>query len=40
MASKAFMERQMTAIPVDQDNDVLSAAARLAGEDMCSINDL
>ena len=40
MARKAFMERQMTAIPVDQDNDVLSAAARLAGEDMCSINDL
>src|SRR3984885_10376845 len=40
VASKAFVERQMTAIPVEQDEDILSAAARLAGEDMCSINDL
>src|SRR5277367_2862792 len=40
VASKAFVERQMTAIPVEQDQDILSAAARLAGEDMCSINDL
>ena len=40
MASKAFVERQMTAIPVEQDQDILSAAARLAGEDLCSINDL
>src|ERR1700722_6140223 len=30
----------MTAIPVEQDQDILTAAARLAGEDMCSINDL
>jgi len=36
VASKAVVE----AIPVSQDQDVLSAAARLAGEDMCSINDL
>ena len=27
-------------IPVSQDADVLAAAARLAGEDMCSISDL
>jgi len=40
VASKVFEERQMTAISVEQDQDVLSAAARLAGEDMCSINDL
>ena len=40
VASKAFAERQTSAIPVDRDEDVLSAAARLAGEDMCSINDL
>ena len=30
----------MTAIPVEQDEDILSAAARLAGEDLCSISDL
>jgi len=40
VGSKAFVERQITAIPVQQDQDVLSAAARLAGEDMFSINDL
>ena len=40
VASKAFMERQMTATPVHLDEDILSAAARLSGEDMCSINDL
>ena len=40
MASKAFMERQDTAEPVHRDNDVLIAAARLAGEDLCSISDL
>ena len=32
MASKAFVERQMAAIPVAHDEDILSAAARLAGE--------
>ncbi|MFC5864844.1 ornithine carbamoyltransferase [Acidicapsa dinghuensis] len=40
MASKAFMERQAAAIPVNQDPDVLAAAARMAGEDLCSISDL
>jgi ornithine carbamoyltransferase len=40
VASKAFVEQKITAIPVQQDQDILSAAARLAGEDMCSISDL
>ena len=40
MASRAYVEQQVTAIPVQQDPDVLAAATRLAGEDMCSINDL
>jgi hypothetical protein len=40
MASKAFMERQEEATPVYEDSDILAAAARLAGEDLCSINDL
>jgi ornithine carbamoyltransferase len=40
MASKAFLEKQERAIPVQQDADILAAAARLAGEDMCSIADL
>jgi hypothetical protein len=29
-----------TGIPVEQDPDILAAAARLAGEDLCSIADL
>jgi ornithine carbamoyltransferase len=40
VASRAFIERQTAAVPVSQDEDVLSAAARLAGEDLCSISDL
>ena len=40
MASKATMERTVTAVPVQKDPDILAAAARLAGEDMCSIADL
>jgi len=40
VASKAFLERQITAVPVQQDEDVIAAAARLAGEDLCSISDL
>jgi ornithine carbamoyltransferase len=40
MASKATIERPVTAIPVQKDPDILAAAARLAGEDMCSIADL
>ena len=39
VASKAILEQQETA-PVHEDSDILSAAARLAGEDLCSINDL
>jgi ornithine carbamoyltransferase len=40
MSSKATIERPVTAIPVQKDPDILAAAARLAGEDMCSIADL
>src|ERR1700678_1433962 len=40
MASKATLERPETVVPVQKDPDVLAAAARLAGEDMCSIADL
>jgi ornithine carbamoyltransferase len=37
MPSPAFVE---SAVPVQQDPDVLAAAARMAGEDLCSISDL
>ena len=40
MASRATLEHTDTAVPVQQDPDILAAAARLAGEDMCSIADL
>ncbi len=41
MASKATtIERRETAVPIHQDQDILNAAARLGGEDMCSIADL
>ena len=40
MASKATIERQEPAVPVQKDPDILAAAARMAGEDMCSIADL
>ncbi len=40
MASKATIEHPPLAVPVQQDPDILAAAARLAGEDMCSIADL
>ena len=40
MASKAFLERQAVAIPSHEDVDILAAAERLAGEDLCSISDL
>ena len=40
MASKAILERRQPAVPVQKDPDILAAAARLAGEDMCSIADL
>jgi ornithine carbamoyltransferase len=34
------MERRDIGVPVEKDPDVLAAAARLAGEDLCSIADL
>jgi len=40
VASKATVERGQSAVPVQNDPDVLNAAARLAGEDLCSIADL
>ena len=39
MASKATIE-QREAIPVYQDPEILAAAQRMAGEDLCSIADL
>ncbi len=40
MASRATLDRPAAAVPVQKDPDILAAAARLAGEDMCSIADL
>jgi ornithine carbamoyltransferase len=40
MVSKAILEASEAAIPVRKDPDILAAAARLAGEDMCSVADL
>ena len=40
MASRVTIEPREPAVPVAQDPDVLAAAARLNGEDMCSIADL
>jgi ornithine carbamoyltransferase len=40
VASKATMERREPEVPVQKDTDILAAAARLAGEDLCSISDL
>jgi ornithine carbamoyltransferase len=40
VASRATLERRQAAVPVEKDPDILAAAARLAGEDMCSIADL
>ncbi len=40
MPSKVFEELQTSATPVHQDPEVIAAAARMAGEDLCSINDL
>ncbi len=39
MVSK-IMERRDVGVPVEKDADILAAAARLAGEDLCSIADL
>jgi ornithine carbamoyltransferase len=40
MASKTLIERPEASIPVQKDPDILAAAARMAGEDLCSISDL
>jgi ornithine carbamoyltransferase len=40
VASKALLERRAADVPVYKDQDILDAAARLAGEDLCSIADL
>ncbi len=40
MASRTTMEPKESAVPVQKDPDVLAAAARMAGEDLCSIADL
>ena len=40
MASRTTMEQKESALPVQKDPDVLAAAARMAGEDLCSIADL
>ena len=40
MASKTMVERPAPDIPVQKDQDILAAAARLSGEDLCSIADL
>jgi hypothetical protein len=34
------MESKETAVPVEKDPDILAAAARMSGEDLCSIADL
>jgi ornithine carbamoyltransferase len=34
------MDRRAPTVPVQKDEDILAAAARLAGEDLCSIADL
>ena len=40
MASKTILEHRTSEVPVQKDPDILAAAARLAGEDLCSISDL
>ncbi len=35
-----MVERRAPEVPVHNDNDILAAAARLAGEDLCSVADL
>jgi ornithine carbamoyltransferase len=40
VASKATLEQRESAVPIEKDPDILAAAARLAGEDMCSVADL
>lgn len=40
MGSKAAIETREDVVPVHKDPDILAAAARMAGEDLCSISDL
>jgi ornithine carbamoyltransferase len=40
LASRAIAERRGPEVPVHNDSDILGAAARLAGEDLCSVADL
>jgi len=40
MSSRTLIENLEATVPVAKDPDVLGAAARLAGEDLCSIADL
>jgi len=40
VASRTLVERRASEVPVQKDPDILAAAARLAGEDLCSIADL
>jgi ornithine carbamoyltransferase len=40
VASRVIMDRRTPAVPVQKDEDILAAAARLSGEDLCSIADL
>ncbi len=40
MASRTIMERKEPALSIEKDPDVLGAATRMAGEDLCSIADL
>jgi ornithine carbamoyltransferase len=40
MVSKATLEPKSLDVPVQKDPDVLAAAARMAGEDLCSVADL
>ena len=40
LASRAAIENREIPFPVQKDPDILAAAARLAGEDLCSIGDL
>jgi len=40
MSSRTLIETPEAVVPIAKDPDVLAAAARLAGEDLCSIADL
>ncbi|MGC9159388.1 MAG: ornithine carbamoyltransferase [Terracidiphilus sp.] len=40
MASKTTLFPRDSAVPIQQDPEILAAAARLAGEDFCSVADL